>query len=146
MEEIGLLLDYKQDQLIYKENDYADCLYLIERGKVIILKQNKEKRLTPVGEMGAKEFLGVEGLLSKNKRRNSAIAMEATSLIKIELQDFHKFFQTAPEWQKKLFLNMTDRLESTESILAKHQISSEKLWIRGEFTPDLERKYQKIIF
>ncbi|MFC1734258.1 cyclic nucleotide-binding domain-containing protein, partial [candidate division KSB1 bacterium] len=58
---------YKDDEIIIKQGDIGDCLYVIQEGKVEVLDESGEKEIK-LAELGETEFFGEMGLFEKDVR------------------------------------------------------------------------------
>ncbi len=74
---------YKKNEIIFKEGEPSDFMYLIKEGKVKVYREIKGiEKVYAI--LGPGDILGEMGVLSKTPRSASAIAIEDSILNKIE--------------------------------------------------------------
>jgi CRP-like cAMP-binding protein len=104
---------------LFRENDSADGMYVIVRGRISISKQvmtGLDKTLT-VLEDG--EYFGEMSLLLNKNRSATATTLEDTTLIKLSRNDFRQLLKEFPEVGMAILTQLAQRLEKAtrESIL-----------------------------
>ena len=62
---------FKVGDCIFKQHDYADGMYFIEKGRVRIIQENENKSVE-IRILGVGEFFGELSLVNKTKRTASA--------------------------------------------------------------------------
>jgi pilus assembly protein CpaF len=93
-------LNYQAGQVIFQAGDASDCAYIIQRGRVEILR-NAEEEQDHVGVLGAGSLFGEMGLIEGVKRVETAKALEDTVLEVISKEEFGQLYQnTCPQIQK----------------------------------------------
>jgi DNA-binding response OmpR family regulator len=104
---------YKKKETIYQENDYANYLYFIIKGKIKCVKTDYYGKdfMTDIHEEG--EFIGYMTLLEEGEYHETAIAMEPTEVAVIPKKDFltliRKNRDVATKFIKMLSGNVQDR-------------------------------------
>jgi CRP/FNR family transcriptional regulator len=91
---------YKDNQMIFCENEPGDELYIIQGGKVKITKIVDEEVLLAVLKPG--DIFGEMALLENRPRSASAITFGDTSLMAINRQNFETMVQTQPQLATRL--------------------------------------------
>lgn len=89
---IGRQKAYKKDQVIFKEGDPGDCLYIIVDGSVRISKM-RDSREEALAVLESKSFFGEMTLLDDNPRSAWAISHENSSLFVISAKDLFRLFE-----------------------------------------------------
>ncbi|MEJ2593766.1 MAG: cyclic nucleotide-binding domain-containing protein [bacterium] len=107
---------YKDGEVIIKQGDTGDCLYVIQEGKVevIIESGNKEIKLAELGET---EFFGEMGLFEKDVRSSTVRAMGDAKVMTIDKKNFYKTIQKDPTLAYRLLEKMSNRLRETNKKL-----------------------------
>ena len=110
------VLTFKQGEVIFRQGDYAQCMYDIVSGSVgvyVAYGTTEETRLTV---LKAGEFLGEMGLIDACPRSATAVAMEnGTELREIGEVEFSDYFKTQPERLLAIMRQISERLrERTE--------------------------------
>jgi len=83
-----LVFLFKKNQVVYLENTTPLGIYYVKSGRVKMYKQGSDgkEKIIRIGFKG--EMLSYASLISDNRYKTSAIALEDTSLIFISKQDF----------------------------------------------------------
>jgi CRP/FNR family cyclic AMP-dependent transcriptional regulator len=76
--------------LLFKEGDKKEYVYLIEKGEVAIIKQNNDKNIEIMNQHGG-EIVGIDLIFNDNECEYSAVATEPTKLYKVLISDFKEF-------------------------------------------------------
>lgn len=103
---------YKKKEIIYRENDYANYLYFIIKGKVKCLKTDYYGKELVNNINGKGDFIGYITLFEEGEYHESATAMEDSEIAIIPKQDFltliHKNRDVAANFIKMLSGNVQD--------------------------------------
>ncbi|MBN1971334.1 MAG: Crp/Fnr family transcriptional regulator [Candidatus Delongbacteria bacterium] len=78
---------FKRNEIIFHENEIADCFYIILSGKVRIYKLGPNGQSLSIIILQDNNFFGEIGIFS-GVRTNFAEAMKETTLLRIEKKDF----------------------------------------------------------
>ena len=98
--------------LIFQEGDYGDCLYIIIEGSVRIHKGERE-----LAVLGRMQSLGEMAVLDGSPRSASATALEDTSMIKVDREQFLDVMRSSPEIMQGIIRLLLARLrEANEKI------------------------------
>lgn len=129
IETLGLL--YENGEVIFREGDMTNSLYIIQAGHVRLTKTLKSGREVEVAVLGPGEALGIASLADDKMvpRYASAIASGKTSVLEIDRARFIRAVYDDPtliftifkamSWRAR---NLTDRLAACES---KHDEENE---------------------
>lgn len=102
---------YQKDAVIFKQGDYAPCMYDVLQGKVGIYANygtEREKKLT---ELKAGEYFGEMGMLECYPRSATAVALEeGTQIQEITSETFSSYFQENPEKVFAIMRQMSGRI------------------------------------
>jgi CheY-like chemotaxis protein len=106
---------YSKKEVIYREDDYANYLYHIKKGKVKCLKSDSYGKDMVSDIHGEGEFIGYMALLEEGDYHETAVAMEETEVSVIPKEDFIKLIKSnrevATNFIKLLAGNVKDREE-----------------------------------
>ena len=104
---------FGKNEVIFKEGDYAQCMYEIQSGSVNIyvnFGKEDEKLLTT---LEAGRFFGEIGIVEAMLRTATAIAAEDhTSLSEITPDNFSAYFQNKPQKLLEIMQHMSERLRT----------------------------------
>jgi len=106
-------LPYEKKETIYKEEDYAQYLYLLVSGKVKVFKEDEYAKELILDIISPGEYFGFKDLLIGNNRNESAAALEASEVIKIKKEDFENLMfknrEVAAKFIKLLAGNISEK-------------------------------------
>ena len=120
---------YQKGEFIFKQGEYASCMYDICQGKVGIIAnygEDGEKTLTELGE-GAS--FGEMGMLEAYPRSATAVALEKDTRLKvITPESFDAYFKESPAKVLLIMQNMSNRIrELTHDYLEACQTVTESV-------------------
>lgn len=110
----------KSNEVLFRQGDDPNNLYIILYGRMKILKEKVEGRLSR-GEIGQGEIVGEFALLTKQKRSATVIAMRDTHLLALSSKDFYEFLQANPAeaqslWRSALIRSIQSENFKTEKL------------------------------
>ena len=108
---------YNAKEYIFREEDMANFLYFIERGKVKTYKLNDEGKEYIVEIHGAGDYLGYQPLLEVRRYTEYATALEETEIYKIPKDDFLKLIYNNQEVSSRFIKMMSRNLTQKEDQL-----------------------------
>ena len=110
------VLTFKQGEVIFRQGDYAQCMYDIVSGSVGVYVAYGTAAETRLAVLKAGEFLGEMGMIEAYPRSATAVAMEdGTELREIGEVEFSEYFKTQPERLLAIMRQISERLrERTE--------------------------------
>ena len=99
--------------LIFKEGDYGDCLYIIIGGSVRIHKGERE-----LAVLSRMQSLGEMAVLDGSPRSASATALEDTTMIKVDREQFLDVMHSSPEIMQGIIRLLLTRLREANEKLS----------------------------
>lgn len=108
---------FKSGETIYEEGDASDCAYIIEAGRVELLKSSPSGPVR-IGTLSKGELLGEMGVLDKGPRNTSARAETTAKLEVIPREDFMQMIEKDPQAALKIMTRMAKRLRDSDERLA----------------------------
>jgi hypothetical protein len=102
-------------KLIFQEGDYGDCLYIIIGGSVRI--HRGERELAVLGRM---QSLGEMAVLDGSPRSASATALEDTTMIKVDREQFLDVMRSSPEIMQGIIRLLLVRLREANEKISGH--------------------------
>jgi CRP-like cAMP-binding protein len=133
-----------KDDVLFREGDVADTIYLVKQGRILRLKRSGE-RLVAVGTAGEREVVGEEGLLRGLPHGYSAVATEETQVVTVQGALIEGALGTAPPWMRELFKTLAERYAGTAEAIAEHRISDAALGGGEELPPQEENRLKKLL-
>ena len=88
----------KTGEVLFRQGEGGDALYLIEDGLIDIFADNEKERLAnpPLAQLGPGQSCGEMALLTGEPRSGTAIARHDTSLLRIDKAHFDGLMQKSP--------------------------------------------------
>ena len=110
--ELGKL--YKDGEIIVNEGDKGDCMYVIQKGKVEILRteNNKDIRLAVLEEG---DFFGEMAIFEKEERSATVKALGDVRALTIDKKNFLKRIHEDPSLAFHIVKNMSRRIRDLDS-------------------------------
>ena len=81
---------FRSGHIIFNEGDDSDALFIIEKGRVLIYREDSDGHDKEVAKLSKGKFFGEMGLVATQKRNASAKALEDSVLFVIIRDDFQK--------------------------------------------------------
>lgn len=108
----------KDGQVLFKEGQDADGMYLIRKGelKVYLEKDGNEVKLATIGPGG---MIGEMAFFDQKPRSASVKAFGDTEVTKITSDDFAKLMRQIPKWFVSIMSSLSTRLRETNDRLQK---------------------------
>jgi signal transduction histidine kinase len=101
--------------IICQEGSPGDSLYVVQSGRVAVLKDVSEGRSILLGYRGPGEVLGEMSLLGQQPRSASLIAVEETDLLTISAADFPALIENNPGISWAILNVLNDRLQAADT-------------------------------
>jgi CRP-like cAMP-binding protein len=129
-------------ELIFKEGDDADVLYMIHKGKVEIKKKsgNIKKTLQVLGEG---EFVGEMAIIDSLPRSADAIALEDCQLIEMDKVSFDTSIQENHQFSIGVIQFLTKRLRDTNDKVINQSRENMSLQIKTELLKEILSRGKK---
>lgn len=158
---------FRESDLVLNEEEPAEKMYVVDRGKVALEKKieigrHSTTRNATIGYVGPGEIFGFSTLVSPNKYSTSAICLEPTRLIEIDGKKLYDYLQSHPVTGLKVmdslttlisnrYRNATNTLTYFLSIVS-HELRSPLAAIEnylrtmlGGFAGDLSDKQERMV-
>jgi signal transduction histidine kinase len=120
------------DEIIYREGDRGDLLYLVGEGSVKISKAGRGGQQETLGFVRSGNFFGEMALLDGTPRSAMATAVEPTVLGAVDEPTFQHILELAPSRLHMNFLRLvSERLRSVNSHFINEFMRTERLNLVG---------------
>jgi CRP/FNR family cyclic AMP-dependent transcriptional regulator len=107
---------YKDGEIIIKQGDRGNCLYVIQEGRVDVIHESSERDIK-VAELGEPDFFGEMGLFEDDVRSCTVRAAGEARILTIDKRNFFKSINRDPSLAYRLLEKMSSRLrEANEKI------------------------------
>lgn len=115
---------YKDGELIIKQGTEGNCLYVVQEGKVEVIKETPQGEVK-VAELGETEFFGEMGLFEQDVRSCTVRALGEVKVLTIDKRNFYKSIHQDSSLAYRLLEKMSNRLrEANKRINAKEDMES----------------------
>jgi PPM family protein phosphatase len=99
--------DYESDQLIFRENEPGEAMFVVLQGSVRLSKAG-----TSVAELGKGQHFGEMSLVDRSVRSLTAIAGQATRLLVMRRKEFYAIIKQEPQLAVKLLWSFVQVLNA----------------------------------
>ncbi|MGF1564109.1 MAG: response regulator [Flavobacteriales bacterium] len=79
---------YQAKEVLYREGDYPNYLYLLKSGKLKVIRTDHYGKELVIGLVGNGEFFGYNAILEGTDQRETTVALETTEVLLIPRTDF----------------------------------------------------------
>ena len=131
-------------QVLFKEGQLADTLYLIKSGEILCLKSSKD-RLIPVFHAKAEDIVGESAMIKGSSYGYSAISMGRVEMVKIPAANFNKVLKDSPSWLVDLTSTMISRFQNTANLSADNRAKHPAILSEEDFPSSLEVEFKKLL-
>ncbi len=118
--------EYKENQMIFNENDSGASLYIVINGKVKIFRVLSDNTIHEISNFTDNEVFGEMSFLDNQARSANAEALCETSLVKLSADNFEQFSRAFPDaafrFHKNLITEIQARLRKTNDRYSYHII------------------------
>jgi diguanylate cyclase (GGDEF)-like protein len=118
---------YEQGEVIFREGDSGEELYIVGLGKVGSSIRLADGTLHEVAEFGAGDFFGEMSILEKAPRSATCAAKESSALFVLRGSDFYKLMEEQAELSIKIMNRMLD-ITADRSIRSSEFLSDMVRW------------------
>lgn len=137
-------VDLGLHQVVFKEGDSAQKLYLIKRGTVLCLKASKD-RLIPVFKAEAGDLIGENAMTPNGVYGYSTITLTTAELIHVPATNFSEIFKESPDWLVDLTTTMIGRYEKTAALIAENRVIHDSILSENDFPSSLEVEFKRLL-
>lgn len=114
----------KKGSVLFVEGEPSTYLYIIKTGSILILRDDNN-RITPLANIGAKQFLGEISIFTDETRTANAIVTEESQVYLIKKSDIKKVIRDCPDWLSEIMETLCDRLKHASDVLREHKITTD---------------------
>jgi MinD-like ATPase involved in chromosome partitioning or flagellar assembly len=114
----------EEGEIIVKQGEKGDALYIIKKGKVVVLKDGVE-----VAKLEEGAFFGEMALIEQKPRTADVKALEPTELFKLSQEGFNFIIKSNPTILMKLVSLVTQRVREMALKEAAKEVDSQKIKI-----------------
>ncbi len=101
----------KKGDLLFREGDPSDCMYVVKSGKLAIMKTKGAGEIV-LAEIGAGDMVGEMAFFDNKPRSAGAKALADTIVIELPFKALNSQFKTFPEWLKAIMRSVNTHLRN----------------------------------
>lgn len=115
----------KPHEVLFHENDLADCLYVVKRGMIRLYRPKAHGRIE-VAVIHTGEIIGEMAFFEEGKGRRSCSAESVieTELAKVTFDTFKKVSSDINPWYRTIINTLISRLNTANSIIKQYENNS----------------------
>jgi CRP/FNR family cyclic AMP-dependent transcriptional regulator len=99
----------EKGQLLFREGDASDAMYVVKKGRIIITKTKGESEIE-LAEMGPGQMFGEMAFFDKKPRSANARAASDSEIISLPFANLEAHFKAMPEWLKSMVKTINEHL------------------------------------
>ena len=111
---------YKKGEVIFRQGDIGDCMYVVQKGEVEALAEPDGKELR-LRTMGPNEFFGEMALFEKEMRTATIRATRDTRVLTIDKKSFLGGIHEDPSLAYRIVETMSHRIRDLTDRLAAYR-------------------------
>ena len=119
-------------QVVFREGDAGDALYVVVRGEVRLLRRDPAGQEVALAVVKAGSVFGELALIDGEPRSATAVAVGVCGFFVIERDDFMKLLSSSPRMLGDLMVGMSGKIRQTNTEYFNAIISQERLRAEGE--------------
>ncbi len=108
------LKNLKKNDILFRENDPSESMYVIKSGKIAITKSKGSSEIT-LAELGPGDMLGEMAFFDNKPRSAGAKAVQDSVLIELPFKSLNAQFKTFPEWLKAIVRTVNTHLRNANT-------------------------------
>lgn len=107
---------YQDGEIIYRQGEMGDCMYVVIEGKVELLRREGEREFClATFEQG--DFFGEGAIVRQEKRAMTARALGVSTILTVEKSNFLRRMQEDPSLSLRLVEKLSKRISTLEEAL-----------------------------
>jgi CRP/FNR family transcriptional regulator, cyclic AMP receptor protein len=109
---------YKAGQILFKEGQPSECMYLIKRGKVSV-RRMRQGNWVEIASISTNEVLGELSFFDRRPRSATAIATTEVEAMVIDFASLDKVYKEVPEYLRSIISSVAERLRRANETIRK---------------------------
>ncbi len=123
----------KPEEFLFKKNDPADSLFIINNGKLKIIAQDSQGTQLVLNQIGAGELVGEISLFDASPRTASVAAAEDSTVFELRRDDFFNLIRAKPDMALSILHSMSMRMRYNTEFIQKVTEWAKKI-AEGDFS------------
>jgi CRP-like cAMP-binding protein len=122
----GQVKELKKNDILFRENDPSDCLYVIKKGRISVTKAKGSGEIE-LAELGPGEMIGEMAFFDNSPRSAGGKAKTDAVVIVLPFSALYAQFKNFPEWLKAMVKTINTKLrDANKKIKNLEQLSKEE--------------------
>ena len=109
---------YRSGEVIFRQGDLGDCMYVIHQGQVEVVQRKDEKEFC-LATLGQGDFFGEMALFEPDRRPFTVRALDDTTVLTLDKKSFLQRIHEDPSLAYRLLKRMSRRIRELESALVR---------------------------
>ena len=109
---------YSDGELVIRQGEVGDCMYVVQSGEVEVFKVQGDSEMH-LGTMGEGDFFGEMALLDRDVRSASVRSIGETRILKIDKRTFLSQVHADPAMALRIVQKMSQRIRQLHIELAR---------------------------
>jgi flavin-dependent dehydrogenase len=109
---------YRDGEMIFRQGDAADCMFVVQRGQVEILRREEDREYC-LAELGEEEFFGEMALFGQEVRDATARAVGDACVLSVERASFLRRVHEDPGLAFRMMEKMAHRVKVLEKAMVR---------------------------
>ncbi len=134
-EELGKI--YYDGEIIVREGDREDCMYVIQSGKIKVLQKRKGKELI-LAELGEADFFGEMALFGRGEVRSASVCAKGEArVLKVDKKTLLRRIIDDPTLAFRIIEKLSSRIRKLNDQISRIKASDRRNWdARPEKQPE----------
>jgi len=112
--------EYKSGELIVRQGEMGDCMFVIQKGEVEAVAETDGRELR-LRKMGVNDVFGEMALFEKETRTATVRALGPTRVLTIDKKNFLRGIHEDPSLALRIVKTMSHRIRDLTDRLAKYE-------------------------
>ncbi|UCC14877.1 MAG: cyclic nucleotide-binding domain-containing protein [Gammaproteobacteria bacterium] len=118
MADLGRL--YKDGEIIVREGDSGDCMYVVQKGRVDILTKSGDREVV-LRSLGRNDFFGEMALFERDLRTSTARAVGDARILTVDRRTFLRGISEDPSLALRMVRIMSHRIKDLTARLTAYE-------------------------
>lgn len=118
--------DYVDGEVICRQGDWGDRMYVVQAGRAVVLREENGVTKT-VGELGAGDVFGEMSILEQQPRSGTVRAKGAIRVLTLDKGAFLNHLHEDPSLAYRVLQQMSHRIRGLDADLSRLQSQPERL-------------------
>lgn len=109
---------YQDSQVIVRQGEAGDCMYVIQEGRVAVI-QERDGREVPLAVLGTGDFFGEMALFDREMRSSTVRALGEARVLTVDKKTFMRRIHEDPSLAFRIVQQMSQRIREMDGELAR---------------------------